>query len=298
MIYLKTFLISLIFTFSNMSFAQEQIMRLIKSANNLKARGNLIESIDSTKKLLTLLPKSNVNVLYYDIAKKYGVLKMADSCFYYLNLAFNENFPIKVLSEPSFFNVINDQRWKIIEENAISKYELKNGNFNNRNLVKKLLRMHLKDQAYYFEIELIEKNFKETEFLKYPIWVAKNYINERNQAELKDIINKYGWPNPKELPGDASLGAFLVAQHCESLDEQILFYNAYKSANYHDTLSLQNLAYMEDRIRLRKGLPQKYGTQFEINEKGETIYPNVQDPKNLNKRRKSIGLKEIDKFNN
>jgi hypothetical protein len=59
---------------------------------------------------------------------------------------------------------------------------------------------------------------------------------------------------------------------------------------------MEDLAYLIDRRLKNNGLPQRYGTNIIMN--GETKKPDqiieVEDPANLNMRRKNIGLEPID----
>ena len=293
---MKGLLISIVLfllMYQHRSFAQADMMRLMNAANDLEDRGHLLASIDSTKKLSKLMPGSNIEVLCYNVAKMYGILNMPDSCFKYLALSFDQDIPLKVLTTPDFYHLTSDNRWRDIEERALLVYEAQNGPLENRELVKELLAMNLKDQAFYYEVDLIEREWEETEYLKYAIWTAKEFINNDNQDRLNKIIETGGWPDPNKIPKEASNAAFLVAQHCADLDKQIQFYEQYKSANYTDSGTTRNLAYMEDRINLRKGLLQHYGTQSAVNSDGESYLPDLFDPENLNARRESVGLEPI-----
>ncbi len=52
---------------------------------------------------------------------------------------------------------------------------------------------------------------------------------------------------------------------------------------------MQNIAYLEDRVRVAQGRPQLYGTQFD--DPGVNFGPKeVQDRINLDKRRLKVGL--------
>src|SRR5262249_23793610 len=54
-------------------------------------------------------------------------------------------------------------------------------------------------------------------------------------------------------------------------------------------------AYMEDRIRVHEGRPQRYGSQFDWNEAGTAIEPmvGVEHPDGVDARRAAIGLPPI-----
>lgn len=51
-------------------------------------------------------------------------------------------------------------------------------------------------------------------------------------------------------------------------------------------------AYLDDRIRVSEGKPQRFGTQFELTPDGPVICE-VEDPKSLDQRRREVGLGPI-----
>ncbi len=60
-------------------------------------------------------------------------------------------------------------------------------------------------------------------------------------------------------------------------------------------LNKHHLAYLIDRIKRLKDEPQVYGTQKVKNKKGEIELYKVADKENLNTRRKSFNLPQLDK---
>ena len=52
-------------------------------------------------------------------------------------------------------------------------------------------------------------------------------------------------------------------------------------------------AYLEDRVRVNRGKPQLYGTQFRLNKKRVLVMWPVQNRIRLNIRRKQAGLEPI-----
>ncbi|MFN7221353.1 MAG: DUF6624 domain-containing protein [Burkholderiales bacterium] len=67
------------------------------------------------------------------------------------------------------------------------------------------------------------------------------------------------------------------------------------SAAAHDEIDRSALAALDDRIRLHEKRPQRYGTQIEIRNGGVTLWP-VEDPSNLDVRRREVGLMPICRY--
>lgn len=55
------------------------------------------------------------------------------------------------------------------------------------------------------------------------------------------------------------------------------------------------MALLEDRINVRNGRPQVYGSQFKYNhENGKSQFYEIVDPEYVNQRRKEVGLYPIE----
>ena len=58
-----------------------------------------------------------------------------------------------------------------------------------------------------------------------------------------------------------------------------------------------DLAYLEDRIAVAQGQKQIYGTQVQQDqETGDYYVPAILDPKQVNTRRKNIGLRSLESY--
>jgi uncharacterized protein DUF6624 len=62
-----------------------------------------------------------------------------------------------------------------------------------------------------------------------------------------------------------------------------------------DEVCPQHLAYLEDRILVREGRPQRYGTQLEKDGVGWKPLPTT-DPESLDARRRAVGLEPISEY--
>ena len=57
-----------------------------------------------------------------------------------------------------------------------------------------------------------------------------------------------------------------------------------------------DFAYLTDRVNINLGEPQVYGTQLGYDENKTAFAKNLKDPKNVNKRRKSMGLEPLEDY--
>ncbi|MRW92885.1 hypothetical protein GJ699_23065 [Duganella sp. FT80W] len=109
--------------------------------------------------------------------------------------------------------------------------------------------------------------------------------DEKNRIELDHLIARCGWPGRLDEKR-AARAAFFIIQHAE-LPYQLKYFPTIKAANRRGEISNEHLAWLVDRILVRQGKRQKYGTEFEY---GSNKIAPIEDIKNLNQRRMKIGL--------
>ncbi|HEY5788674.1 MAG TPA: DUF6624 domain-containing protein [Microlunatus sp.] len=115
-----------------------------------------------------------------------------------------------------------------------------------------------------------------------------------NTRWLKQLLRERGWPG-RSLVGDAGAHAgWLLAQHAdadpafqEACLEQIAVAVAAGEAASAD------LAYLDDRVRVARGGPQRYGTQCERNEDGQWRPLPLDEPDDVDQLRSEAGLEPL-----
>jgi hypothetical protein len=110
------------------------------------------------------------------------------------------------------------------------------------------------------------------------------------------IIARHGYPG-KTLVGEERQDIiWLVLQHAP-LEKQEHYYPLLEDAANKGEMRKSSLAYLLDRIRMRKGLPQVYGSQVVRDEAtgGWKFHP-IEDEANVNKRRAEVGLGPIEEY--
>lgn len=118
-------------------------------------------------------------------------------------------------------------------------------------------------------------------------------IDSANQVRLQEIVAEYGWPGKSLVGEEAALGAFLILQHADlSLQQEYL--PMFEAAAEKGEVEPTHLAMLQDRILMRQGRKQHYGTQlWNDPSTGELgLYP-IRDSVNVDARRDSVGLGPI-----
>ena len=113
---------------------------------------------------------------------------------------------------------------------------------------------------------------------------------------MEEIIRQYGWPGRSLVGADASLAAFLIIQHAD-YEYQKKYFPLINEAMKKGEFAPGNVALLEDRILMREGKKQIYGSQLKRNEKtGRYEMWPVEDEENLDKRRGAVGLEPIAEY--
>ena len=119
-------------------------------------------------------------------------------------------------------------------------------------------------------------------------------IDERHTARLKKIFQDHSWPN-KELVGVSGVGAaFILLQHSPDLkfQEEMLPYIK-KSFDRGEGIQGSEVALLTDRVRVRNGNSQLYGSQFKF-EDGGLVYISIEDEENVDERRAKLGMPSME----
>jgi hypothetical protein len=110
------------------------------------------------------------------------------------------------------------------------------------------------------------------------------------------IIDSAGWLGRDRVGETGSLALFLAIQHTVDLETQKKYLLYLKEAQRKKwEIRLPDIGYLEDRIAIREGKPQRYGTQFTLVDGKRKFFP-IEDIKKVNKRRKKLELTPIEQY--
>lgn len=120
-------------------------------------------------------------------------------------------------------------------------------------------------------------------------------IDNENQTILASILRE---GLPEGLSSRSYKAIWLIIDHAD-LDFQKKYLPIMKEAARKELISANDFAILTDRIKMKEGKPQRYGTQsYTANLNGKQIiyiWP-VEDAKNLNKLRDEIGAGNIETY--
>jgi hypothetical protein len=121
----------------------------------------------------------------------------------------------------------------------------------------------------------------------------QNELNVTNFARLEDIIATHGWPGHSLVGAEGTDAALIVLSHA-SLDQLRVLLPMLRAAVAAGQVTASQLARREDSILVNSGNSQIYGTYFVSDADGHPVLAPVQDPANLEERRRSVGLPSME----
>lgn len=120
--------------------------------------------------------------------------------------------------------------------------------------------------------------------------------DQENVSICTTILDKYGWLGPQKVGVIGSQALFMVIQHA-GLPIQKKYLPMIREAERKGEILSSNLAILEDRVNMREGRKQLYGSQgFTDKQTGKRyIYP-IADVVHLDERRKRMGLNPMAEY--
>jgi hypothetical protein len=119
-------------------------------------------------------------------------------------------------------------------------------------------------------------------------------VHHRNAVRLAAIMIETGWPGRSVVGRAAADAAWLVLQHAIGDPPVMRRGLELLRALPPGEVDPVQLAMLEDRVRTFSGLPQRYGTQFDWDERGEMRPLPIEDEAHVDERRAAIGLPPVD----
>lgn len=116
------------------------------------------------------------------------------------------------------------------------------------------------------------------------VWLA---FDTESTRVLREVVAREGWPGRSRVGEDGATAAFLLAQHSPDLafqKEVLGLLHAQPPGEVDPT----HTAYLHDRICIREGRPQRYGTQVQAD--GQ---PFPLEPGDVDLRRAGEGLEPL-----
>ena len=117
-----------------------------------------------------------------------------------------------------------------------------------------------------------------------------------NQTKVTKILDARGWLGADVVGQQGNQAIFLVVQHGD-LSMQEKYLPMMRAAVKSGAAAATNLALLEDRVALKKGKLQVYGSQLGADtDTGEYFVLPMEDPDHVDERRASVGLGTLQSY--
>ena len=232
----------------------------------------------------------------YNAARSWALAGNKDSAFVQLfkvaTLYDYTNYS-QISTDQSLSSLHNDKRWgsvtDIIKQN-IGETDVKL----NRGLVILLDSVYREHHSHRLTEISIKNQFgtnsKESDEIRKKIREKDNV----NLAIVESVLEKYGWLGKEVVGFIGNYAIVLIIQHADLKAQekyQPMAREAFKKGN----IDAYDYALLEDRIALRQGKQQIYGSVIIAKDNKNHIAP-IEDSENLDKRRAELGLKPINTY--
>ena len=122
-----------------------------------------------------------------------------------------------------------------------------------------------------------------------------HFIDSTNLVQVEALISQYGWLGKSTIGAKANATIFLVIQHAELPTQEKYLPMLIQSVM--DSQSRPcDLALLQDRVLMRQGKKQLYGSQVVYNKRGGEEFWQIEDEANVNTRREKMGLPPIEEY--
>ena len=283
----------LLFLFTSVN-AQEY-SKLISDADKLYETKDYKMSTDLYNKAFKIENK-NPNHLYNGACAS-SLAGKTKNAFKWLNLSIEKGWVnLKHLkSDTDLENLHSKKEWKKTIEKLEKKLKLIEANYD-KPLQTELLTILDEDQKYRMQMNETQKKFGQDSKEMKDLWKITNQKDSINLLKVKKILDEKGWVSKDKVGAQANNALFLVIQHSD-LETQKKYLPMMKEAVTKGNANPSSLALLIDRIEIREGRKQIYGSQIGTNPNTKTQYvlPLI-DPDNVDKRRTDVGLGSISDY--
>lgn len=277
----------LLFLFTGVN-AQEY-SKLVSEADKLYETKDYKMSSDLYNKAFKIESK-NPNHLYNGACAS-SLAGNTKNAFKWLNLSIEKGWTnLKHLnSDTDLENLHSKKEWGKTVEKLEKKLELIEANYD-KPLQAELLTILDEDQKYRKQIHETLKKFNDDSKEMQDLWKITLQNDSINLLKVKKILDEKGWVGKDKVGAQANSALFLVIQHSD-LETQKKYLPMMKEAVIKGNANAGSLALLIDRIEIREGRKQIYGSQIGTNPNTKTQYvlPLI-DPDNVDKRRTEVGL--------
>ncbi len=236
----------------------------------------------------------------YNAACAFALAENADRAFFHLYYLADK----PITNYKNYEHIINDkdltalhayERWAQLIAKVQANKKAHDKNLY-KPLVAKLDSIYHLDQDYRIEIDEISvKHGQDSDEMRMH-GKKIHEVDSINLVAIKHILDQRGWLGADVIGSQGAQTLFLVIQHADLLT-QLKYLPMLRKAVALGKAQAGSLALLEDRVALRQGNRQIYGSQIHTDkETGEPFVAPMIEPDYVNERRAKVGLDPIEEY--
>ena len=268
----------------NANGQNKEYYRLVAEGERLFNARDYKESAAAYSRSFALAGRKAVPDDRFNAARAWAEAGNKDSAFHQLQyLATKHKFANyrSLLDDTDLNRLHSDKRWVSVCGKVRKNKEQVDAKLN-KPLVARLDTILYYDQKYRLAFDTAAEQHMKA------LWDGMRLHDSLNEIEVIAILDKYGWPSIESVGEMGTEPIFLVIQHAR-LKIQDKYLPVLRDAVKKGNAKAAWMALLEDRVALRHGRKQIYGSQVSGDEKGGYLAPMI-DPDNVDERRASVGL--------
>lgn len=214
-----------------------------------------------------------------------------EKAFKWLDLAIDNGYEniTHIKKDTDLESLHNKKEWTKTLDKLQKQIDILSANYD-KPLQKELLEIYTEDQGIRGDFMKIYKDPNSDKKKIDSIGKLMRKKDSINLIKVIKILDEKGWVGKDVVGAQANQTLFLVIQHSD-LKYQQKYLPMMREAVKKGNANPGNLAYLEDRVALREGRRQIYGSQSSKNKMTNKLHisPMI-DPDNVDKRRAEVGL--------
>jgi hypothetical protein len=277
---------------------QDEYARLIKKADSLYNAKDYKASGAMYSAAFKSIGWKGIPNDRYNAACSWAMANVPDSAFFNLEriarVTGYQNYQ-HLISDEDLKTLHSDKRWNSLTELVKQNKEKAEANLN-KPLVAKLDSIYKDDQSYRVQSQELQKKYGwDSKEIK-DLWKIIQVKDSLNLIQVKTILDTHGWLGADVIGIQGNSTLFLVIQHAD-LKTQEKYLPMMQEAVRKGKATGSSLALLEDRIEIRNGRKQIYGSQIGTDPKTKLSYVSpLIDPDNVDKRRAQVGLQPLAEY--
>lgn len=240
----------------------------------------------------------------YNAACSWALANRSDSAFEQLYIIANKgkyDDYEHLIADSDLVNLYSNKRWKEIKE-IVKMNKEKAEAKRDKKLVALLDTIFKDDQKYRLQITAIGEKYgwvsKKMDSVVKDLTPIIRHIDSINQIKLTEILDNYGWLG-RDTVGELGNETFWAVIQHSGLAVQEKYLPMMREAVKNGNARADQLALLEDRLPLRQGRKQIYGSQIGQDPDTKNMYVcPLKDPDNVDVRRAQVGLPPLQEYTN